>query len=116
MNIMRRAIPLIVVLALTLLSGRGIAFSQTSDAFYGILRSTDSGKSWKQVFRGDLDIDHLVIDKGGNILASTMNVKSSSMFSELYVCHPGTGEWKKVDLPATATPTLWAGWRAHSRL
>jgi hypothetical protein len=99
MKFMRRATPFIVVLALTLNMPCEFAISQASHANCRILRSTDSGKNWKQVFRNDFDIDHLVIDRNGHILASTMIVTSNRMFSELYASRLGTDAWKRVVLP-----------------
>jgi photosystem II stability/assembly factor-like uncharacterized protein len=103
MKFMRRANPLIVVLALTLATLCEFAVSQTSHANYGILRSTDSGKNWKQVFRNDFDTDHLVIDKDGHILACTMIVTSNRMFSELYASSLGGDTWKRVVLPGATS-------------
>jgi photosystem II stability/assembly factor-like uncharacterized protein len=94
-----RATHYISLLALTLPLLCGIAASQTLHSSYGILRSTDNGKSWKQGFRGDFDADHLVIDKSGHILATTMIVTPNRMFSELYASHEGSESWKRVTLP-----------------
>lgn len=35
----------------------------------------------------DFDADHLVIDKSGHILATTIMVTANKMFSELYASH-----------------------------
>jgi photosystem II stability/assembly factor-like uncharacterized protein len=98
----RRATHYIAVLALTVPLLCGIAASQALHPSYGILRSTDNGKSWKQGFRGDFDADHLVIDKSGHILATTMIVTPNKMFSELYASHEGSETWKRVTLPRIA--------------
>jgi len=94
-----RATHYLAVFALTLPLFCGIAASQALHPSYGILRSTDNGKSWKQGFRGDFDADHLVIDKSGHILAVTTTVTPSRMFSELYASHEGSEIWKRVTLP-----------------
>ena len=81
----------------------GIAGSRSSRGQYGILRSTDNGSTWKQVFHGNFDVDHLVIDRGGYILASTMIVTSHKMFSELYASRLDTDVWRRIVLPGDAS-------------
>jgi hypothetical protein len=94
-----RATHCIVVLALALPLFCGIAASQTFQPSYGILRSTNNGKNWTQSFRGNFDVDHLVIDKSGHILAAMMIANHNKVFSELYTSYPGSETWKKVTWP-----------------
>jgi photosystem II stability/assembly factor-like uncharacterized protein len=99
MEYIRGATHYITALALTLPLLCGLAASQTLHPSYGVLRSTDNGRSWKQGFRGDFDADHLVIDKSGHILATTMIVTPNKMFSELYASDEDSETWKRVILP-----------------
>lgn len=77
----------------------GVAVSQASHPSLGILRSTDSGKNWKQAFGSDFDVDHLVIDKVGHVLASTMIVTPNKASSELYIFGPEANSRKRITLP-----------------
>jgi photosystem II stability/assembly factor-like uncharacterized protein len=99
MKVICRAISCTALLFLTLTLTTGVAFSQSLRAGYGVLRSTDNGKSWKQVFLSNFDADHLVIDKDCNLLASTMIVSSKKMLSELYSFDRASGAWQKLVLP-----------------
>lgn len=99
MKLMLRATHRSARLALTLTLLCCIASPQPSHANFGILRSTDDGKSWKQVFRGDFDVDHLAIDEDGRILASTMIVTPHRIFSELYASLAGSDSWNKLTPP-----------------
>src|SRR5579871_5727806 len=98
-----RATQRVTVLASTLAILCGIAVSESSHSQYGILRSVDNGSTWKQVFRADLDADHLVIDRDGYILASTMIVTSNKMFSELYASRLDTDAWRRIIPPGNAS-------------
>ncbi len=98
MKISRCELHCVVVVILAFVLFCGIAISQTLHPSYGILRSTDNGKTWTHIFRNDLDIDHLVIDKNGHILAETMIATAKEMRFELYASSLGSEGWKKIAL------------------
>ncbi len=96
---MRNAFIRVTLLFLTLAIMYRMGISQSTETDFGILRSMDNGKSWKQVFRGNLTVDNLAIDGHGRILASSMIDKPKGIDSELYVSGPTPEQWRKVLLP-----------------
>jgi hypothetical protein len=81
----------------------GMGSSQAKETSFGILSSTDNGKNWKQVFRGDVIVDHLAIDGQGRIIASSMIVTPKIIGSEIYISGPAPEQWRKVSLPGIDT-------------
>jgi len=94
-NIFARAIGRIAHLTAVLLITIGTGFAAHSD--YGVLQSTDGGKTWQKVLDGTAVIDSMASDEKGGLAAATAGYLSGpGMEYGIYYAARGTTRWAKA--------------------
>lgn len=71
---------------------------------WGVLRSTDGGRTWQQIFSSTSEVDRLLFDSGGNIIAI-----SDSYPLVVYRSRDSGEHWSAINIPSGMSALLCPG-------